>query len=294
MNLHPKIYICIPVHNRIEYTKNCIESIYNQNYSNYKIIVCDDGSTDGTSEIIKENYPDVEVLPGDGNLWWAGATNMAVKKALETAKDSDFIYTLNNDTELLRDTFEQLLKYADHNTIQGSLNLFYDDNNKIENSAFILQNYLGLKISKSVFSFGELYNPDDNGILEVDMLSGKGVLLPVRVFKKVGFYNQTKLPQYHSDTEFIFRAKKNGYKVILNKNSKLLSHVEATGTGTFKTKTGFVELIHSFSDIKSPHYLKAIRNKYKTIYGKKEPVYTGLTIVIILSNFFLRKFKIKK
>ena len=291
---HPKIYICIPVHNRIEYTEKCIESIYNQSYSNYKIIVCDDGSTDGTLEILNEKYPDVDVVYGDGNLWWAGATNLAVKKAMETAKDTDYIYTLNNDTELLPDTLEQLFENSGYDTIQGSLNLFYDDNNKIENSAFILRNYLGLKISKSVFAYGEIYNPADSGILEVDMLSGKGVLFPVQVFKKIGFYKQKSLPQYHSDTEFTFRAKKNGFKVVLNKNSKLLSHVEATGTGTFKTKTTFSELIKSFSDIRSPHYIRAIRNKYKTIYGKKEPFYTFLSIIIILLNFILRKLKIKK
>jgi len=46
------IYICIPVHNRIEYTLKCIESIEKQNYKDYKIIICDDNSTDRTSKIL--------------------------------------------------------------------------------------------------------------------------------------------------------------------------------------------------------------------------------------------------
>ena len=66
------IYIVIPVFNRLKFTKDCLDSLRKQSYGEFKVIVVDDGSTDGTYQHLKENYPEVIVLQGDGNLWWAG------------------------------------------------------------------------------------------------------------------------------------------------------------------------------------------------------------------------------
>ncbi len=48
------VFICLPVYNRINYTLKCIESIQHQEYKDYKIIICDDDSDDGTYDIISE------------------------------------------------------------------------------------------------------------------------------------------------------------------------------------------------------------------------------------------------
>ena len=66
----------IPVHNRLNYTKECLhifnelkENSFFQN-NHVQIVIVDDGSTDGTGDWIRANYPDVIVLEGDGNLWY--------------------------------------------------------------------------------------------------------------------------------------------------------------------------------------------------------------------------------
>jgi len=51
----PIIYIVIPVHNRLEATRECLESLRYQTYTRFSIVLIDDGSTDGTPEFIKEN-----------------------------------------------------------------------------------------------------------------------------------------------------------------------------------------------------------------------------------------------
>ena len=74
------IHIVIPVHNRIESTKIIIDCLRTQTIRNLlKIIVVDDGSTDETAEWLKKQ-PDIETLCGNGNLLWAGAVNLAIKK----------------------------------------------------------------------------------------------------------------------------------------------------------------------------------------------------------------------
>ena len=66
------IYIIIPVHNRKALTLACLENLKtNGDLQKYQVIVVDDGSSDRTATEVKENYPEVIVLQGDGNrLFW--------------------------------------------------------------------------------------------------------------------------------------------------------------------------------------------------------------------------------
>ena len=77
------IYIVIPVYNRKEFTHQCLLSIIKQTNKNFKIIIVDDRSTDGTREMINSEFPEIILLKGDGNLWWTRAINLGVKYALK-------------------------------------------------------------------------------------------------------------------------------------------------------------------------------------------------------------------
>lgn len=105
------IYIVIPIYNRKNFTRECIVSLQNQTYKNYKIIIIDDGSTDGTKEMLQTEFPEVLVLYGDGNLFWTKAINMGIKKAL--ALGAEYILTLNNDTIATSDFLEKMIFWAE-------------------------------------------------------------------------------------------------------------------------------------------------------------------------------------
>jgi GT2 family glycosyltransferase len=285
------IHICIPVFNRVSYTLKCIESIKNQTYANYRIIICDDGSTDGTYDILTGQFPEITVLKGTGNLWWAGATNMCVKKALSIAEEGDFIYTLNNDTELVADSLTTLIEFESKfpDSIIGSVNLFYNDHFKIEPSAFKRTNkYFFKLLPVRIHNLGDPL-PTDIDFLEVDAFAGKGVLIPVEVFKKIGLYNSELLPQYHGDTEFTVRAKDSGFRLFYYYKSKVLSHQYLTGTGTMNKN--YFEFLRSFKNIKSAIHYKSVLNLSKLIYGKKYKRYLYWQLIKINLGFFKRFFK---
>src|SRR5687768_17351615 len=106
------IYIVIPVHNRLDATRECLESVKSQPYKYFKVVLIDDGSTDGSSEYVKEKYPEVTVLKGDGDLWWTGATNLGVQYALQHCRENDYVLTLNNDTFLPLQYLDNMMSLA--------------------------------------------------------------------------------------------------------------------------------------------------------------------------------------
>lgn len=287
-----KIFICIPVHNRIKYTFECIKSICDQSYKNYKIIITDDGSTDGTSTAIKKRYPEIVILTGNGSLWWAGATNKCVQYVLKIAKNDDYVFTLNNDTRLETDTIEILLKNAKiyPNSIIGAVNVFESNGRSIEPSAQKKRNILGIEYFIKVNKWGEPLDKYCDAV-QVDALSGKGVLIPVKVFKDIGLYNSDLLPHYHADTEFIYRANRNGYKIILCYDTKILSHQNLSGFGTRTTKANIKEFIRSFYSIKSTHHISSLKNRAKLIYGEKYLIQYCISLIGIILGFVKRYFR---
>ena len=77
------INIIIPVFNRLKDTQNIIEDLRNQTTDErLEIYVINDGSSDGTAKWL-QNQQDINVLNGNGFLYWAGAVNKAIKYILE-------------------------------------------------------------------------------------------------------------------------------------------------------------------------------------------------------------------
>lgn len=101
--MNPKVSICIPTFNRKGYLKETIESILAQTYKDYEIVIVDDGSTDGTEEMIKEN---------DYNVRYYWQTNKGVaaaeNKLIELA-EGKFISILGSDDLLMPDAIERLV-----------------------------------------------------------------------------------------------------------------------------------------------------------------------------------------
>lgn len=285
------IFVCIPLHNRIHYTRACLQSVLKQS-CDLQIIVCDDGSSDNTTSIIKKEFPSVIVLEGDGNLWWAGATNKCVQHALSLAADSDYIFTLNNDTELPEGSLVAHWQTAllHPNSIVAMLNLFFENHNRIENSGFI-RTYAGLGFRR-YHKYGQL-RTEERGLKKVDGLAGKGVLIPVTVFRSIGLYDSLNLPHYHADLEFSIRAAKMGYNLWLNCDNELYSHQQLTGEGMVMTAPNLSEFFRSFSSIRSTHHLPSLRNYHKAVHGSLYTLFFLRDLLFICLGF-LKRFTVHK
>lgn len=105
-----EIAVLLTCHNRREKTLGCLASLFRQGAPKGNILqvyLVDDGSTDGTAAAVRSKYPSVNLIPGDGTLYWNGGMRRAFIAAKKN--DPDFFLWLNDDVTLYKDTLIRLL-----------------------------------------------------------------------------------------------------------------------------------------------------------------------------------------
>lgn len=232
MKIIPKVYIVCGVHNNIAYTKKLMSCIAVQKYQNVKTIIIDDSSDDGTLEYLSNNYPETIILKGNGNLWWTGSLYWGVSEILRTAHKNDFVLTLNNDCTFGRDYIQILVKTALRHVqaIVGSLVISELNKLEIIDAGVKIDWAKGRLIAlgpKLITQLTKNKTFQDN----IDTLSTKGTLYPVKVFAEIGNFDKLHLPHYASDYEFACRAKNSGYKLLIDYKAIIYNNPEHTGLG---------------------------------------------------------------
>jgi glycosyltransferase involved in cell wall biosynthesis len=103
----PKVSICIPTYNRKEYLKETLESIFAQTYQDYEIIVVDDGSTDGTEEMIRKISAPITYH------WQENGGDAAARNKLIQLARGKYISFIDSDDLLFPDAIERLVKVVE-------------------------------------------------------------------------------------------------------------------------------------------------------------------------------------
>jgi len=223
----PTIYVVVPTFNRISYTEMFLSCLRRQTFTNFQVILVDDGSTDGTAAMVEQLFPEVHLIKGDGNLWWTGAINVGIKQVLVRASDVDAVLVINDDLEVDPDYFEVLhrLMSSMPNTLIGSVVVDIKNPDIIENGGVII-NWLTAK-HKRVNSRARLSDFAANTAVDVSYLTGRGTLIPVRVFHEIGLYDDKHFQQC-GDTELPVRAGNHGYRLVVSYAAVVKSHISAS------------------------------------------------------------------
>ncbi|NJO67968.1 MAG: glycosyltransferase family 2 protein [Bacteroidetes bacterium] len=124
--------------------------------SNSNIVVIDDGSIDNTSEIIKEKFPEVDILKGNGNLWWTGSVNIGARYAFSTKKAS-FVLLWNNDIIAHKNYFHVVkrIMQANRTSVIFGSKIYSDYENRI------------------IWSLGGIFNSKAVSFLWLDITPGR-------------------------------------------------------------------------------------------------------------------------
>jgi len=234
MNPQNKISVAIllPVYNHLQYTKRSLEDLLNntsgiQNIHFYTVLI-DDGSSDGTSDWVRINFPSVHILKGDGKLWWSGAINRGAGYAKEKL-DADYLLLWNNDIEVDPSYFTKLAQIArknDKNTITGS-KIYVKGS---QNIVWSVGGFFHPKTGKlGMHGYFKKDTAEYNKVVHADWLTGMGTLIPVNVIDAIGYWDNVHFPQYFGDSDFTYRAKLKGYNIVVDPNLVLYNSTTSSG-----------------------------------------------------------------
>ncbi|MFQ4135674.1 glycosyltransferase family 2 protein [Nodosilinea sp. PGN35] len=221
----PTVFVVIPVFNRLHFTQACIDALKTQSYRPLQILVSDGGSTDDTVAVLRRDYPEVVVLTAQAELWWAGAMAAGIAYALaHSHSPADYVLMMNNDTQIPPDYVSTLVNAAQtHQAAVGALIVDSRDPAKILDAGeYIDWPTYSFPLKTSVAS-AETFCGD------VDVLPGRGSLVPLSMIRAAGNVEAALWPHYLADYEFFCRLKGHGFKLGVCYETRLLAHIEETG-----------------------------------------------------------------
>ncbi len=249
------IYVVVPVFNRKALTERFLCCMREQTFPDFRMIIVDDGSTDGTSELIAERFPEVRVLRGNGSLWWTGGVNLGIEYVMKRASANDAILLINDDVEVGPEYVATLHSHWQQlpNTLIGSLVVDIQDQQRIVDGGRIVNWWTAkfriLNQGKKLSDFPKNY------LTHVSLLTGWGTLIPCRVFSDVGLFDAKHFQQC-GDTELPVRARNAGYQLVVSYDAILKVHLNASDGVNVATHYSLKDIKRYFCDVKSNFRLK--------------------------------------
>ncbi len=213
-----KISIVSPVHNRKAETLQWLRSLEELDCDGFdiRVVIVDDGSTDGTADAVAAAFPDTEIIFGDGNLWFTGGTNRGIEAALE--HDPDYILTCNNDTicdpRAVRVMVECAQQYP--RSVVGPLLLDWTTPHKLFQVSpkwELLSGGFRHWRNQTVWTVPK--RP-----WSVDIIVGNCVLFPVQAIREVGLMDEKRFVHY-GDAEYTPRMRRLGWRLLIEPRARI-------------------------------------------------------------------------
>lgn len=242
-------------------TLEFLESLKKTNYPNYETIVVDNASVDGSVKSIRKNFPNVRIVQNKENLGVAGGKNSGIK-----VTKGDYIVFLDNDTYANDPNWlSELVKAAESDKkigIAGIMLMDYKRPDIIQRSyvkevngiSELMTNICGSPIPFPLHLMYKRNEKDVEQYTKIEDIKDTGYSIVKReVIKNIGEFDE-KLFCYFEDTDFCYRAKKAGYRVVLAPAARLLHK------GSSTAKHGYFAIYQSY------------KNKLRFILKNYEPI----------------------
>ncbi len=257
-----ELSICILTYDSKSYLRDCLDSIRTfPPKGEYEIIVADNNSTDGSLQMLEEEYPEIQLIRNEENLGFTKPNN----QMLHLAK-GDFLLLLNPDTKLVEDCFNPQLDYLKMHPEVGIcipkiLNAdgsFQKQSRRGEPRPMEVFGYftgLGKLFPKNKRLNGYLMTwlPEDE-IAEVKAVSGSCMFIRRETWQAVGDLDETFFA-YQEDSDYCIRAGKLGWKVVYLPISKIIHYGGKGGSGVKPWRSIF-EWHRSYYLFYKKHYAK--------------------------------------
>jgi len=221
-----KLAIIIINWRRYDDTVECLRSVKASNYQDYRIILVDNASDDGSGEKLAKEFPDIKAIFNKKNYGFAEGNNIGIKQALKD--EAKYILLLNNDAVVGRDCLSNLIAVMEHEPATGIIGpkIYFYNANTVWYAGGKLNRLTGLTfhIGEGVEDRGQFSQP-----AEVDFVTGCALMVKSEVFERVGLLDKD-FYHNHEDAEFCLRAKAAGFGLTYEP-SAIVYHKLARSTG---------------------------------------------------------------
>jgi GT2 family glycosyltransferase len=179
----------------------------------------DNGSTDGSIEMLQKDFPQIEVIKNQTNMGFSVANNQGIKIAITNGAKQ--VLLLNNDIEITDkhwlETLNMVLTSDDKIGVVGCKLLYADGR---------IQHAGGVIALKGAYHRGErdLDRGQFDNVESVDYVTGAVLLIKTKVIREIGFLDEGFSPIYCEDSDWCVRAKLQGYKVVYSPKPCLIHH----------------------------------------------------------------------
>jgi len=204
----PLVSVIIVSWNGKEYVSDCLRSLHAQTFSDFEVILVDNGSTDGSIEIVQQNFPGwVRVLRNDRNEGFSGGNNRGIRLA-----SGRYIVLLNNDAQADPTWLEELIKVAEEYPEAGMLasKIYLQGGSKIIDNVGHLIYRDGLNRGRGRL---EVDRGQFENIEEVLFPSGCAALYRREMLEEVGFFDEDFFA-YGDDTDLGLKGRLAGWKCL--------------------------------------------------------------------------------
>lgn len=223
--IEPLISIITVNHNNTAVTKSLLESIALSSYSNYEIIVVDNGSKNDSASKLTNYFPSIKLITSESNLGFAGGNNLGIQHAL-----GEFVFFVNNDTVFTENLMSLLCSRLLSNENIGVVSpmILYHDNP-------LLIQYVGsTEMNKLTVRNRHVGNGEENyGQFDKEKHTfyahGAAMMVPMKVISDVGLMcNQFFL--YYEELDWCERIRSAGYSINVVPQAKIY-HKESMTAG---------------------------------------------------------------
>jgi GT2 family glycosyltransferase len=238
LSAYPPVALMILNFNGLRWLRNCLSSVTKATYPNLDVYLVDNGSTDGSSEFVKSNYPNIKLITYPENLGFAEAYNRAVRSV--TAK---YVVLLNNDTIIDSDFVSELVEKAEADPKVGSVGckIIQPETHRRYGPVFFTGNglFMGPLFFGSAIGKDAVYSAYET-TTECIANCGAAVLYRKSLVDAIGLFDS----DFWSDMEdhdLGFRICITGYRNIYSPRTKVL-HIGAASYGSVDSRTRVIRM----------------------------------------------------
>lgn len=238
--------------------KQALKQLYLQRPAlDFEIIVVDNGSSDGSAEMVRDKFKEVKLIASDKNLGFAAGANLGLKQAL-----GHYAAIFNADIFILQGSLEAAANFLDNNPDTALLGpKLINPDGSLQCSCYRFPKIYTPIFRRTFFgrtSFGKkeldrylMADRSHEETLEVDWLLGGALIGRTGILRRIGLFDE-RFFLYFEDTDLGRRLKKEGYKVVYCPSSKMihLHRRESADASLIKSLLNPVTRTHIKSAIK--------------------------------------------